>query len=216
MAEDFITRTARQCFPESYVAHEHLDNFFSTAAEMSKYVAEMAFYTRMVPEYFALIHPNAQIDNAYYWRDDTGAAHCGLLDWGGCSHGSMPGCLANGWIGAEPSMLDEHEEKLSGFFVDEYAKVTGVVLDVEDFYMHVKLAHACVFFGCCANVRWCRSLLTPEEWMSVTDRFNRQIDDNFLLRCYFVQLEMFLGMWQRRSPYESWQRWMRQTGMPRK
>ena len=39
----------------------------------------------MIPEYHTLAHPNAQIDNAIFWRNDSGLMECGLIDpWRRC------------------------------------------------------------------------------------------------------------------------------------
>ena len=41
---------------------------------------------QLIPEYHTLAHPNAQIDNAIFWRDGNGIMECGLIDsW----HGSL-------------------------------------------------------------------------------------------------------------------------------
>merc|ERR1712032_760132 len=127
---------------------------------------------------------------------------------------ATPVCMANCWIGAEPDMMDEHEEKLVKVFLDEYEKITSTKLDFDDFYLQVKLAHASVLFGCCANVRWLKTLI--KDWSRVKDRRDPQVDDLFLCRCYYVQVEMFLAMWRKRSPYPHWQKWMERTKMPRK
>jgi hypothetical protein len=34
------------------------------------------------PDYVALCHWNANIDNAWFWRDADDRLHCGLMDWG--------------------------------------------------------------------------------------------------------------------------------------
>ena len=37
------------------------------------------------PDYIAYAHPNLNIDNAYWWRDDKGVLDAGLIDWSGFS-----------------------------------------------------------------------------------------------------------------------------------
>jgi len=54
------------------------------AYEMSRYIQEISFYQFLIPEYRCLAHPNAQIDNAMFWKNEHGALECGLLDaWQG-------------------------------------------------------------------------------------------------------------------------------------
>ena len=52
---------------------------------MSRYIQEISFYQFLIPEYRCLAHPNAQIDNAMFWKNEHGALECGLLDaWQVC------------------------------------------------------------------------------------------------------------------------------------
>jgi hypothetical protein len=49
------------------------------------------FVTRQLAadtDYVALCHWNANVDNAWFWRD-TGGLHCGLMDWGCVSQMNM-------------------------------------------------------------------------------------------------------------------------------
>eukprot|EP00747_Dinoflagellata_sp_TGD_P034088 gnl/TRDRNA2_/TRDRNA2_137045_c0_seq1.p1 gnl/TRDRNA2_/TRDRNA2_137045_c0~~gnl/TRDRNA2_/TRDRNA2_137045_c0_seq1.p1 ORF type:complete len:695 (+),score=163.53 gnl/TRDRNA2_/TRDRNA2_137045_c0_seq1:104-2086(+) len=216
IGEQFVTETAPHCFPKALMGKAHLDKIWKETGEMGRYCAEMTFFSLMIPEYFTLIHPNAQVDNAFYWRDENNSMQCGLLDWGGVAHGSIPICLGNGWMGAESDMMDEHEMNLVKTFCAEYEVVNGVKLDCDDVHMQMKLAQASVFYGCCANIGMLLRTIPKDQWKSVKGRLDPKINDNFLMRCYYVQIELFLGMWKNRSPYKAFQKWMMQTGMPKK
>uniref|UniRef100_A0A7S4R3I8 Saccharopine dehydrogenase NADP binding domain-containing protein n=1 Tax=Alexandrium monilatum TaxID=311494 RepID=A0A7S4R3I8_9DINO len=216
LAEDFVRNTARHTFPREWTTEAYLDQWFGETKEMYPYLAEMGWYSQMMPEYFTFCHPNCMIDNAFYWRDEAGVAQCGLLDWGGAGHMAMNFGVAGCWIASEPALMDEHEDKLLKVLLDEYEQVTGVKLDFEEFYLHLKLAYIAIHVGNCASVRWCTSIRPKEEWHQVEDRFDGKIDDGFMMRCYHVQTEFFLGMWKKRNPYPYFQEFMRRTGMPRK
>jgi len=216
MAEDLIKNMAPNVFPKELVEDAFLEKFFKEAQVMSFYGAEMVYYGFMMPEYFSLQHPNAQLDNAFYFMKDDKEIESGLLDFGGLGHGIIPHCLANAWIGGEPDMMDEHEEKLTKFFLDKYEETSGERLDLDDFYLHVKLSQAVTLYGCFANVRWLRTSVKPEEWATIESRKDPRIDDSFLVRCYFVQVEMLLSMWKKRCPYPFWQKWMERTKMTKK
>merc|ERR1712007_287119 len=169
-----------------------------------------------IPEYFSLTHPNAQVDNAWYWRNTAGNIECGLLDWGGVQHGSIPVCMGNGWMGAEAHVMSEIEGPLIRLFIDEYEKMSGFRFDFDDLRMHIKLAQATALFGCCANIGMLLRIIRTNEWKDVQCRSDPRIDENFLIRCYYVQIELFLGMWRMNSPYEYFQRWLTRTKLPRK
>lgn len=97
---------------------------------MARYMQEIMFYFQLIPEYNCFAHPNAQVDNAMFWKEN-GAIQCGLIDawrslkaacaifaferaedWGGASFSTMPAILCGGWMGAEPEFLEQHERKL--------------------------------------------------------------------------------------------------------
>jgi len=216
IGKDLMTDRAPHVFPQDLVKKSYLDKFFQEAEEMAPYCAEMTFYMKLMPEYEALAHPNAQVDNAYYWRDEAGKMAAGLLDWDGCTMMPMPQCVGNAWMGAEPDMLDEHEEKLLKHFLDEYKKASGEELDYDSFYMCYQLSQVCVMYGCFANLGVLHRLIAKDQWKDIKDRFDQKVDGQFLVRCYLVQVELFLAMWRRRNPYPQWQKWMKRTGMPKK
>jgi len=217
MCMEFLTNTAPQAFPKEFQEKKFLDKFSKEANEMGKYCAEMQFYMFAMPEYFALCHPNAQVDNAFYWKDEAGEVKCGLLDWGGISHNTIPSCLGNGWMGAEPEVMEEHEEKLVQLFIDEYAKITGFKFDLEDLRMSMKLAQCAVYYGCCANIGMLLRIFKRDEWKTIKGRKDPKIDENFLLRCYFVQIHLWLKMWNMKiSPYNFFQQWLKRTKFPKK
>jgi len=210
LGREFIEQT-KHVFPSDLVTPERLRKFFSEAREIQMYHREIKYHMRILPEFVAVEHPNAQVDNAWYWKSQDGSTDCGLLDWGGVFPGSIPNCIGNGWIGAETDMMDEHEGKLLQCFVDEFRKETGVSLDVNDLWMHVKLAQATVLPGCCINTQRIRGTI---DWKRVKSRRDAAVNDNFLGRCYFVQMELFLGMWRKRSPYPAFTKWRQRLGLP--
>merc|ERR1719433_109818 len=70
LAEDFCRKTAHHTLPRQWTSPEYMDRWFAETKEMSPYLAEMGWYTSMMPEYFTIAHPNCMIDNAFYWRDE--------------------------------------------------------------------------------------------------------------------------------------------------
>ncbi|CAE6967929.1 unnamed protein product [Symbiodinium sp. CCMP2456] len=217
MAESFIRNVATHCFPKKLVEEATLKKALNEAKEIAKHSQEIAFYMQMIPEYYTLAHPNAQIDNAIFWRDGNGIMECGLIDWGGAMVGMpIPTILAGSWLGAEPDFMDEHEQKLVKCFANEYKEVTGVNLDPDLLYMDYKLSQGYSLPGVCANVQWCTRLATREQWKGIKDRFDKQIDDVFLMRCYYVQIEFVLALLRTRSPYPLFLEFMKRTGMKKK
>mmetsp|Transcript_62697 Transcript_62697/g.178022 ORF Transcript_62697/g.178022 Transcript_62697/m.178022 type:complete len:529 (+) Transcript_62697:2279-3865(+) len=213
---DFCLKVAPHYFPAALVEKNFSDRVFGQMHEMAHYLPELGFYTQLMPEYFSLAHPNAQIDNAFFWRDAQGTTVAGLTDFGSSSHVPMPIMLGGGWCGAEPEMMDEHEEGLTRVFVDEFEKACGIHLGFDDFYLHVKLSQIATFCGCCANLGGVYRIMPKAEWKTVKSRFDPKIDNTFLLRCYTVQIIFLLALWQKRSPYPFFQKWLTRTKFPKK
>jgi len=66
-------------------------------------------------------HWNANIDNAWFWRGEDGARHCGFIDWGRV--GPMPAAQAL-WgtlSGAETQVWDHHLDELIGIYARQFA-----------------------------------------------------------------------------------------------
>merc|ERR1711907_157684 len=114
----------------------------------------------------------------------------------------------NAWMGAEAEMMAEHEERLVRCFLDEYKKAGGEELDFDTFYMCFKMAQATAIYGCVANLGQLRRILPAAAWKDIKDRYDPKVDGQFLTRCYYVQVELFLAMWRHRSPYPQWKIWM--------
>ena len=71
----------------------------------------------LTTDYVALCHWNANIDNAWFWRD-TGGLHCGLMDWGCVSQMNLGMAIWGAMSGAETALWDEHFDELLDVFVD--------------------------------------------------------------------------------------------------
>ncbi len=91
------------------------------------------------PDFIALCHWNANIDNGWFWRDEAGDLQCGLMDWGGVGqiHLGMViwGCLS----GVETWMWDAHLDEIIALFVAEYHAAGGPAVDVAELKRHVLL-----------------------------------------------------------------------------
>ena len=69
------------------------------------------------PDYIALCHWNANVDNAWFWRDSDNALHCGLLDWGCAGQMNVAMALWGAMSGAETDLWDRHLDELLRLFV---------------------------------------------------------------------------------------------------
>ncbi|PRC49142.1 hypothetical protein C6A85_76245, partial [Mycobacterium sp. ITM-2017-0098] len=87
-------------------------------------------------DYVALCHWNANVDNAWFWRDG-GRLECGLLDWGCVGEMNLAMALWGAMCSAETSMWDEHFPVLLSHFIAEYGAAGGPRLDPSVLREHV-------------------------------------------------------------------------------
>jgi hypothetical protein len=80
-------------------------------------------------DYLALCHWNANVDNAWFWRDADNALHCGLLDWGCVGQMNVAMALWGAMSGAETGTWDRHLDDLLSLFVAEIHECGGPDLD---------------------------------------------------------------------------------------
>lgn len=143
----------------------------------------------------ALCHWNANSDNAWYWRDDAGALHCGLLDWG--SVGQMPvamslwGCLSS----AETWLWRDHLDDLLALFAAEYAGAGGPVLAVDDLAEHLR------YYTAMMGLLWLtdappRILREVPGLATCADRFDPRILASETARVQLQMMTNFLAHWQ--------------------
>ena len=88
-------------------------------------------------DYVALCHWNANIDNAWFWRD--GVLCCGLLDWGCVGQLNMGMAIWGAMSGAETDLWNEHFDELLELFVSEVERVGGPRLDPDRLRRHTLL-----------------------------------------------------------------------------
>ncbi len=91
------------------------------------------------PDYLALCHWNANIDNAWFWRDTDSVLHCGLLDWGCAGQMNVAMALWGAMSGAETEMWDRHLDELLDVFVSEVSRCGGPNLSARELSRQVML-----------------------------------------------------------------------------
>jgi hypothetical protein len=90
------------------------------------------------PDMIALCHMNANIDNAWFWREANGVLRAGLIDWGGVGQMSVAASIW-GCIGAaEIELHDRHLAALLEHFTAEFARAGGPRLNTEELMTHLE------------------------------------------------------------------------------
>ncbi|WP_159872657.1 hypothetical protein, partial [Novosphingobium sp. 9U] len=126
-------------FPSHIANRAFLDRFYADALLVVDRQEEIWRFLYSQPDLIALCHMNANIDNAWFWREPTGTLKAGLIDWGGVGQMSVAssfwGCIG----AAEPEIHDRHLDDLLGLFVEEYSRAGGPALDRREIAQHLEL-----------------------------------------------------------------------------
>jgi len=96
-------------------------------------------YMHADPDYIALSHFNANIDNAWFWRDSGGVLNCGLLDWQRARQMNVAYALWGGLCGGSLEIWDRHLDGLLALFTYELHAHGGPRLDVAEVRLHLGL-----------------------------------------------------------------------------
>jgi hypothetical protein len=135
---DFIAQYPHLA-PPNVADPAFLDHVRAFAPLVAAQHEAIARYHISRPDMIALCHWNAQVDNAWFWREPNGALRCGLIDWGGVGQipiaQSLSGCLS----GCEPDFLDAHLDNLIDHYIAEFARAGGPQLDRTELKHHYEL-----------------------------------------------------------------------------
>lgn len=87
----------------------------------------------------ALCHWNANVDNAWFWRNGEGRITCGLMDWGNVGQMNLAIALAGCLMAAEPDFVVHHLDRLLALLQSEFAHSGGGSLDIQRLKNHFAL-----------------------------------------------------------------------------
>ncbi|OBJ04492.1 hypothetical protein A5660_18695 [Mycobacterium alsense] len=147
------------------------------------------------PDYVALCHWNANIDNAWFWRDGDGVLRCGLLDWGCVGQMNMGMAIWGAMSGAETDLWTEHFGDLLDVFVAEVQGYGGPRLDPDRLRRHTLL------YAAAMGVAWLLDVpaLIHKRFGTAapTSRKDPRIRDDEGVRAPLQMLSNLLSAWRR-------------------
>jgi len=135
---DFVSRVAPHLFPAAattaeFLKHWREDLLFGLANKDA-----VIGYLHQDIDYTGLCHPNLNIDNAWFWRDEAGALQVGLLDWGGAGQMSIAQALSGMLMMPDPDIYLRLRREVIETFIAEYATRGGVKLDAAELMFQYK------------------------------------------------------------------------------
>lgn len=148
------------------------------------------------PELIALCHWNANVDNAWFWRNERGVIECGLMDWGNASQMNVAMALWGCLSGAETDLWNAHLEELLALFAGEFEACGGPALDLEELRLHLETYVAMM------GLSWLLDappliLGQVPDLAGVADRRDPRLRENEFARAQLHLLNAFLNVWHR-------------------
>jgi hypothetical protein len=195
-----------QAHPGLFAANIRSGGFASRMAaeahELVRRETEIWASLRTAEDYLALCHWNANVDNAWFYRDNHNNAgdglSCGLMDWGCVSQMHVAMAVWGALSGAETTLWDDHLDALLTMFCDEVFSNGGPDLDP------VALRHQLVLYATLMGITWLLDVpallrkrignLGPH-----TTRTDPQISDDEAVRAPLQMLINVLNVWETRG-----------------
>jgi len=146
-------------------------------------------------EFVALCHWNANIDNAWFWRNAGGALECGLMDWGCVSQMNVAMAIWGAMSAADTALWDRHLDELLALFVTEFRRSGGPALELAILKRQLMLYVALMGLAWLLDAPAYLRVLVP-DLAEMQSRHDPRIRDNEAARTQLQMLTTFLTLWE--------------------
>ncbi|MDD3797579.1 MAG: hypothetical protein PHE36_00200 [Novosphingobium sp.] len=204
---DFVGRIAPHLFVEGASDPAFLQRWKDDLLFGYEYKDAVIAYLHRQADYTALCHPNLNIDNAWFWRDEAGELHAGLFDWGGAGQMSIAQALSGMLMMPDPDMHLSLVDDVMATFIDEYARGTGIALDPAELRLQYKASlfstAMCTILAIVVNIL---PNIPEEQCKTMADRFDERLQDSGLVAC-IIWIDNMLREWlEEFTPGDAWRR----------
>jgi len=174
----FMSEVGKVLFQKYVPKEPFLNKFRKTMSTLAAYSAEVNYWKFKDYDYVALGHMNLNVDNAYFWRDESGKLDCGVFDWGNMGQGCMGHKL---WWWLYCRDYEPFKRQLSNdmkLFIDCYHSAGGPMLDKKKLEQMVILTAMEQMHGLIAAVPQIYKMCPKKEWPTIKDRYDPRISEN--------------------------------------
>ena len=204
-AEQLQTRATRlgafgalhpHLLPANIVAPAFIARLSELAPRFLAAETEIKAFLNANRDHIALCHWNANIDNAYFWRDQSGEMQCGLMDWGRVGQMNVALAIWGALSAAEIELWDNHLDDLLMLFVSEFEDAGGPRLDVAEIKFHLDLFVAMLGLAWLMDAPALIHRQIPDLHQSIT-RLDPRIRRDEMARTQVHMVGTFLNLWDR-------------------
>lgn len=180
--------------PESVRSAPFLTSLRDTLPELLRRESDGWELLRSDADLTALCHWNANVDNAWFWRDDHGGLQCGLMDWGCVGRMNVAMAIWGAMCSAETDLWDGHLRELLDGFAHEFRRHGGSRVDVDVLVRHVLL------YASVMGMTWLLDVpshvrSTVRDLDAHSTRFDPAIRDVESVRCRLQMMTNVLSLW---------------------
>ena len=181
--------------PANVGSPEFLAHLRDDAPRFTQYEGLIARGLAADTDYVALCHWNANVDNAWFWRDADAVLRCGLMDWGCVGQMNMGMAIWGAMSGAETDLWDGHLDELLDLFVGEFRRCGGPDLDRDRLVRHTLLYAAAMGVAWLLDVP---ALICMRFGVAVPgSRKDPRIAGDESVRAPLQMLSNLLNLWER-------------------
>ena len=181
--------------PENVRDGAFLDRFAAEAPRFLERELEIKRYLNSNPDFVALCHWNANVDNAWFRRTADSGLVAGLLDWGSVGQMNVAQAIFGVLCATETDIWDAHAHDLIPLFAREFAANGGPELNVEELRLHVKLFVALLGMAWMLDAPTLIAAQIP-DLAADADRFEPRLHADFLARAQLQLMTVFLHIWE--------------------
>lgn len=180
--------------PDGVGTPDFLARLAEEAPRLARHEDAVADHLAADSDYVALCHWNANIDNAWFWREAGGTLRCGLMDWGCVGQMNLGMALWGAMSGAENEMWDAHLDDLLALFIAEFERCGGPRLEPDRLRRHTLLYAAVMGVAWLLDVP---ALIRKRFDHTPSDRTDPRIRGDEGVRAPLQMLSNLLLLWQR-------------------
>lgn len=183
-----------QLFPDNLRDQAFIKRFLQEAPLFLDHEPAIRLLLNSNDDFIALCHWNANVDNAWFWRDAQGELQAGLLDWGSVGRMSIAQAFFGLICAAETNFLEAHKDELLALFAAEYLRSGGPALDIVTLGTHLKLAIGILGIAWMLNAPALIEAQIP-DFETLSGRHDPRLRADFLARAQLQLLTVFLNEW---------------------
>jgi len=200
-----------QLLPETISSPHFIAKFARESVRLLRHEAKIRRFLQSNPDLIALCHWNANIDNAWFWREPSGGLACGLMDWGRAGQMNLAfslwGCLS----GAGLQIWDRHLDDLLTLFTNELHENGGPRLEIAELMLHLRFYAALMglsyFMESPARIRY-----RLPNFANASGPLDPLFQRNETARNQLHILSVVLNLWQTRDFGASLDRFLSRDG----